>query len=96
MTRQITLLISLVSAILVIALLARILPPEAAAILLDVKRASWPITVQNILWLAFCVGLGELSLRWRAGRREESQFAREAIVTLNWFDEIRRLAPVDE
>ena len=74
MTRQITLLISLVSAILVIALLARILPPQAAAILLDVKRASWPITVQNILWLAFFIGLGELSLRWRAGRLEESQF----------------------
>jgi biopolymer transport protein ExbB/TolQ len=76
MTRQITLLVAIVSAILVIALLARILPPEAAAILLDVKRASWPITVQNILWIAFFIGLGELSLRWRAGRDEESQFSR--------------------
>ncbi len=26
----------------------------------------------------------------------ESQFAREAIVTLNWYDEIKRLAPVDK
>jgi len=76
MTRQITLLVSLVSAVLVIALFARILPPEAAAILLDVKRTSWPFTVQNVLWLAFFVGLGELFLRWRAGRLEESQFAR--------------------
>ena len=69
MTRQLTILVSLVSAILVIALMARILPPDAAAIMLDVKRASWPITVQNILWLAFFVGLGELTLRWQAGRQ---------------------------
>jgi hypothetical protein len=76
MTRQITLLISLVSAILVIALLARILPPYAASILLDIERGSWPITVQNITWIAFFFGLGELALRWHAGRLEESQFER--------------------
>lgn len=75
MTRQITILISLVSAVLVIALMARILPPNAAAIMLDINRPSWPFTVQNVLWLAFFVGLGELALRWRAGRLEESQFS---------------------
>ena len=72
--RAITLLISIVSAIVVIAVLARILPTDAAAVLLDIKRGSWPFTVQNVLWVAFFVGLGELSLRWRAGRLEESQF----------------------
>jgi len=77
MTRQITLLISLVTAILVIALLARVLPPDAASIILDIKRGSWPITVQNIIWIAFFFGLGELSLRWRAGRLDESQFDRD-------------------
>ncbi|MGA9572414.1 MAG: MotA/TolQ/ExbB proton channel family protein [Lysobacterales bacterium] len=76
MTRQITLLISLVTSVLVIALLARILPPSAAAIMLDIKRASWPLTVQNIIWVAFFFGLGELTLRWRAGRLDESQFDR--------------------
>ncbi len=76
MTRQITLLVAIVSSILVIALLARVLPPDAAAILLDVKRGSWPITVQNILWIAFFIGLGELALRWHGGRQEESQFSR--------------------
>ena len=74
--RLITLLVSLVTAVVVIALLSKLLPPEAAAILLDIKRASWPFTVQNILWLAFFVGLGELSIRWRAGRLEESQIDR--------------------
>ena len=76
MTRPITLLISLASAIIVITLLARILPPGAAAVLLDIKRASWPFTVQNVLWLAFFAGLGELAIRWRTGRLEESQFDR--------------------
>jgi len=75
--RYLTLLISLVSAVLVIALLARVLPPGAAAIVLDIKRASWPFTVQNALWLTFFAGLGELSLRWRSGRLEESQLERD-------------------
>jgi len=74
--RHLTLLFSVLSALLFIALLARILPPDAAAVLLDVKRGSWPITVQNILWIAFFIGLGELSIRWRTGRIEESQFDR--------------------
>lgn len=77
MTRQITLLISLVSSFLVIALLARILPPYAASVVLDIERASWPITVQNVTWVAFFFGLGELSLRWHAVRLEESQFDRD-------------------
>jgi len=74
--RIITLLVALVTALVVIALLSRLLPPEAAAILLDIKRSTWPLTVQNILWLTFFAGLGELSIRWRAGRLEESQIDR--------------------
>jgi biopolymer transport protein ExbB/TolQ len=74
--RLITLAVSLLTAVVVIALLSRILPPEAASILLDINRGSWPLTVQNILWLAFFAGLGELSIRWRAGRLEESQISR--------------------
>jgi len=74
--RFITLAVSLLTAIVVIAILSRVLPPEAAAILLDIKRSTWPLTVQNILWLAFFVGLGELAIRWRAGRLELSQVSR--------------------
>ncbi|MFT5140787.1 MAG: hypothetical protein ACI9CB_002452, partial [Rhodothermales bacterium] len=75
--RSITLLVSIITAILLIVLMARVLPPDAAAIMLDIKRSSWPFTVQNVLWIAFFIGLGELSLRWRGGRLEESQFDRE-------------------
>ena len=72
MIRLTTLLVSLLAAVIFIAILARVLPPSAASILLDLERASWPFTVQNLLWLAFFAGLGELSIRWLAGRLEES------------------------
>ena len=74
--RTITLIVSLLTAVVVIALLSKVLPPAAAAILLDINRSTFPFTVQNILWLAFFAGLGELSIRWRAGRLEASQVDR--------------------
>lgn len=75
--RVLTLMISLVSAVVLIAFLARVLPPAAATVALDINRASWPFTVQNVLWLAFFAGLGELALRWRGARIEERQFERD-------------------
>jgi biopolymer transport protein ExbB/TolQ len=80
-TRLLTLTVSLLSAVLFIALLERVLPPAAASILLDVNRSTWPFTVQNVLWLAFFVGLGEVSIRWRAGRIEEGQLDRDYLPT---------------
>mgnify|MGYP001549193943 FL=1 len=74
--RTVTLIVSLLTAVVVLALLSKLLPPAAAAILLDVNRSTFPFTVQNILWLAFFAGLGELSIRWRMGRLEASQIER--------------------
>jgi len=71
--RLIALLLSLITAVLVIALLGRVLPPAAAAVLLDIKRESYPFTIQNAEWVAFFVGLGELVVRWLDVRREENQ-----------------------
>ena len=71
MKRIIALAISLTAAVIMIAFMARVLPSGAASILLDINRESWPFTVQNVLWLAFFAGLGELSIRWHAGRIEE-------------------------
>jgi biopolymer transport protein ExbB/TolQ len=76
MKRITALAISLFSAIVMIAFMTRALPPSAASILLDINRASWPFTVQNVLWLAFFAGLGELAIRWHAGRIEERQLER--------------------
>lgn len=75
-TRTITLLVSLVSAVVLIALLARVLPEGAATVMLDINRSTWPFTVQNALWLAFFAGLGEMAIRWQGGRIEERQFER--------------------
>ena len=90
--RILTLLISLSAAIVMIALLARLLPPPAASILLDINRVSWPFTVQNVLWLAFFAGLGELAIRWRAGRLEEQQLDRNYLP----LDETTVLRPGDD
>jgi len=74
--RLLSLFASMIVAILAIALMARALPPTAAAIMLDIKRGTWPFTIQNALWLAFFAGMGELVMRWRHLRLEELQFSR--------------------
>ena len=35
----------------------------------------YPFTIQNVMWLAFCVAAGELVVRYLAGRREHEQLA---------------------
>ena len=71
--RLIAVLLSLLASVLAIAFMARVLPPTAAAIMLDIKRETWPFTIQNVLWMAFFVGLGELVIRWLDLRVEEGQ-----------------------
>ena len=73
--RLLALFVSMVAAVLAIALMSRALPPTAAAIMLDIKRETWPFTIQNALWIAFFAGLGELAVRWRHLRLEESQIS---------------------
>lgn len=66
--------VALLLALLFIAAMARLLPPAAASILLDIKRETWPFTIQNVLWIAFFAGLAELLVRWHGLRLEERQF----------------------
>ena len=44
-----------------------------AAILIDRERESYPITVQNAMWLVFGLGLGELLVRFKEGWAERRQ-----------------------
>ena len=60
-------------AVLFMAVLVRLLPTGAAQILLDVKRSTWPLTVQTLMWVIFFIGLGELVLRWYDGWLEDQQ-----------------------
>lgn len=75
-TRIITFLVCALTSILFIAFLAKVLPQDAAKIVLDIERGSWPITVQTIMWVVFFIGLGELAIRWYYGWLEENQIAR--------------------
>ena len=71
--RLATALISAALGVLLIVLLWLVLPPGLAQILLDVNRGTWPITVQNLMWLVFAVGMGELIMRYLGAREEERQ-----------------------
>lgn len=66
----------------VVGLLTFLLPrPEAgsgeiqwSAVLLDRTRGTYPLTIQNAMWLMFCFGLGELWVRFHRASRESEQF----------------------
>jgi len=45
----------------------------AGGILLDRGAVAYPLTIQNLMWILFFVGLGDVSLRFVHGGREERQ-----------------------
>ena len=61
------------SAVLAIYLMDAFLPDGAAAILIDRERSTFPATVQNLMWLVFALGVGELIVRLRDARAERGQ-----------------------
>lgn len=52
------------------------LPGGASKVLFDWGRETWPFTVQNIMWVAFFLGWGEVWVRWMATRVEALQLRR--------------------
>ncbi|MEM8786606.1 MAG: hypothetical protein AAGF19_12190, partial [Pseudomonadota bacterium] len=48
---------------------------QAAVTLADVlfEMSAFPFTIQNVMWLIFGIGLGDLHFRSRTARREEAQ-----------------------
>jgi biopolymer transport protein ExbB/TolQ len=65
---------SVVAGIAFIAVLTFTLSGRAAVLILDhpSPHFPYPFTIQNFLHLVFFLGLGELFLRWRTGRRENA------------------------
>jgi len=53
----------------------RFAPTWVAVMLLDQGRSTWPLTVQNLEWIAFGFGVGELIVRYVESRRERAQLA---------------------
>lgn len=49
------------------------LPDRAAKVLLDRGGVLYPFSVQNGMWIAFSIGLGEVILRFIVGNRELKQ-----------------------
>lgn len=71
--RQI-MIVSVVAAVVFIAVATVVLPGRSAVLLLDYgsKHFPYPFTIQNAMWIVFFIGLGELYQRWRSGVREEA------------------------
>lgn len=52
---------------------AHLLPDKLAEVLFDLSAgSSYPYTIQNVMWLMFAVGLGELSYRIFVNQRQRS------------------------
>ena len=85
-TRINTLVMSLLGGVLLVLVLSLLLPPVdggsfAGDLLLDRNTTSfpYPFTVQNLMWLVFCVGAGELLMRHKVGLQEQSQLTRKLL-----------------
>lgn len=50
-----------------------VLPDAAAKIMIDRNGLIYPFSVQNCMWVVFCIAAGELGLRMRAASRELRQ-----------------------
>ncbi|MEW8437517.1 MAG: MotA/TolQ/ExbB proton channel family protein [Candidatus Thiodiazotropha taylori] len=64
---------SVLIGLLLITVMHFTLPEDAAALLIDRGGSSYPLSVQNMMWLTFFFGLGELFVRHQAGTVETMQ-----------------------
>jgi biopolymer transport protein ExbB/TolQ len=85
----------LMGAIGLIKLFEVFLPDAAAVILIDRDQVTYPFTVQNLMWIVFAVGLGELIVRARDAAAERTQlglgYLPEDETTLLQSLELRRI-----
>jgi hypothetical protein len=61
------------AAMIVIWAIGAFFPDWVAAMLVDRGRSTYPLTVQNIQWLVFGIGVGELIVRYLDARAERAQ-----------------------
>lgn len=72
-SHPVILFLCLCGAVLLIQAFDLYLPETAKIILTDRYGPTYPFTVQNVMWVAFALGLGELLVRWRDARMERRQ-----------------------
>lgn len=64
---------AVLAAVVVIALIDAAAPDAIAVLLIDRDRGTYPLTVQNVMWIVFALGGGELAVRARAALAERAQ-----------------------
>ena len=87
---------AILAAIVFIGILRFTLGPVLQEILLDADATFWPFTIQNIMWVALFIGLGELFLRWGAASDEEGQRRRGYLPADGETLDIERLTDIRE
>ena len=92
------LLTCLAAGVALIALFDLTLPDMWADILIDRSRSTYPLTVQNVMWLVFALGVGELIVRARDAAAEHAELAMgylpEDETTILQAPELRRIYAV--
>ena len=68
--------VAVVAAVVLIKLMEWALPSALAVVLLDYKQATYPLTVQTVMWIVFALGIGELIVRARETAAERAELAR--------------------
>jgi biopolymer transport protein ExbB/TolQ len=66
-------LAALAVAVALIKIFEATLEPPWDALLIDRERGTYPLTVQNVMWVVFMLGLGELFVRLREAMAERRQ-----------------------
>lgn len=59
--------------VLLIYLIEAYAPAPIAELLIDLSRTTYPFTVQNVMWIVFAVGIGEIVVRFRDAMAEGAQ-----------------------
>ncbi len=67
---------AVVIAIVLIKVMEWTLPPALGVVLLDYRQATYPLTVQTVMWIVFALGIGELVVRARETTAERAELNR--------------------
>lgn len=68
--RRVVAVTAIVLALVAMVLMHLLLPRWLAIVFLDIDTATYPFTVQNVMWVVFFVGLGEVFVRRRVANEE--------------------------
>lgn len=68
--------LSLLIAVAFIVLVDLTQTEKIKALLIDRERSTWPLTVQNVMWLMFAFGCAELIVRFVEARAESTELRR--------------------